>query len=846
MAPKKKKATKEEILQKKREAERKRYAKIKNDPQKREELREKERLKYLKKKEKGTRKLVENMTPREHRDAKKKWKQHCTKYRSKKKVLANITNSFIKENTPDSDVSASCQMEVAERNNKNKEKMLRYKIKKKKDEEIKELKRKVLKYKKRLSRLKKSTNPKPTDTPNTKLQKMADNPESRKDLVKKALFGEVLKQQIEDNFSEMKTVKEKRLLTKMVTGKIVDKYKLWRMKNTGVISYKRIKKAKIGHRLERRKKISDKCVRAVVNFYEDDSNSRLGAGKKEFITRKSERKQKRYMLDSLLGLYEKFKLEKRNFTLSYQTFCKLRPFWIVMPKVDKRDTCLCINHANIDLKVSALFNAKILNYNSYQKLLQELCCDRYNEKCLSRDCQKCFNNNPFYKEFNNMRRINYKKWISEKADFIDPKSKKTRRVTKYVKKSFDVKPRDLIIELQDELETFLRHERNIVHQFSAIKKLKSMLTEEDALIHMDFSENYITKYSQEIQAFHFGGSRTQISLHTVVVYLKDTTKSYCTISTNVSHSPAAIWAHLNPIFNALPPQIKHLHFLSDGPVTQYRNKTMFYIMATKISKRFPYVQNFTWNYTESGHGKGAPDGVGATCKRTADALVATGGDVENLEKFVEAIEKRCPAISLSIIPDEAIEEMSTEIDREVTKMKTFVGTLKVHQVTGKFFNPTGIKSNSTEIVMKTLSCFCDNDYCVHFNIGKIIYEDKPKLNVEDVYTDSESDNEAGPSSAVVQPFKTGDYIVVKLLSKTNMEYRYVSIIDKIDEEDGEIRVTFLKLCDNKGQLFRYDADDVSDITMDQVVQKLSNPNIVLKGNRIFYKFDLPVDVFEKK
>lgn len=88
MAPKKKKATKEEILQKKREAERKRYAKIKNDPQKREELREKERLKYLKKKEKGTRKLVENMTPREHRDAKKKWKQHCTKYRSKKKSIS--------------------------------------------------------------------------------------------------------------------------------------------------------------------------------------------------------------------------------------------------------------------------------------------------------------------------------------------------------------------------------------------------------------------------------------------------------------------------------------------------------------------------------------------------------------------------------------------------------------------------------------------------------------------------------------------------------------------------------------------------------------------------------------
>lgn len=190
--------------------------------------------------------------------------------------------------------------------------------------------------------------------------------------------------------------------------------------------------------------------------------------------------------------------------------------------------------------------------------------------------------------------------------------------------------------------------------------------------------------------------------------------------------------------------------------------------------------------------------------------------------------------------------MSAEIEREATKVKNFVGTLKVHQVTGKFYNSLGIKSNSPEIVMKKLSCFCDNDCCLHFNIGKLIYEGKTKLMVEDVFTESESENEAGPSLASVKAFNTGDYILVKLLGK-NIEYRYVSVIDKIDEEDGEIRVTFLKLCDNKGQIFRFDQDDVADITMDQVVQKLPHPNIYyLKGNRIFYKFDTSVDVFEKQ
>lgn len=846
MAPRKKKLSREEILERKREVERRRYQRLKNDPQKREELREKERLKYIKKKEIGKRKVVADMTPREHREAKKKWKEHCSTYRNKKKHLKNSTEIYIRENTPDSDVSNSHQIppDVAQvvMKIKNQQKQLRHKLKKQKDKEIEGLKRKILRYKQRLYR--KKPNKKP-DTPNSKIKKLADTPESKKVLVKKALFGEIIKEQLKENFSRMKTLREKRFMTKVVTGRLVDKYKLWRMEKAGVMSYKRIKMAKITKDLKKKTKISKGCVKAVVNFYEDDSNSRLGAGKKEFITRNKERKQKRYMLDSVLRLHKKF-LQNSNFKLSYQTFCRLRPFWVVTPKVDERDTCLCIAHANIDLKLSALHNRRILNYNGHQKLLEELCCDRYNVRCLSRECHKCFNHSPSYKEFNDEIPITYMKWVAEKHDYTDPKTTKIRRVMKYIKKPCIVSPRNLITQLHDELDVFFKHERNIVHQFNAIKDLKKSLTETDALIHMDFSENYCTKYGEEIQAFHFGGSRTQLSLHTVVVYGKNNTKSYCTVSTNVSHSPSAIWAHLQPIFQALPKEIENLHFLSDGPVTQYRNKTMFYIVATKLPEAMPNVKRFTWNYTESGHGKGAPDGVGATCKRTADAVVAGGGDIENLDKFVDAIEQRCPAITLIVIQDDAITKMSAEIQQEVTKIKNFVGTLKVHQVTGLFKNPSGFKLNSIELLMKHLSCFCKNDDCPHFNIGKIAYENKTKLMVDEVFTDSESETEAGPSSLPAQAaYNRGDYILVKYLVR-NTEYRYVSVIDKIDEEDGDITVTFMKLYDSKGQTFRFDQDDVADIAIEQVIKKLPSPNLILKGNRVFYKFEFPIDVFEKR
>lgn len=853
------------MLQRKREAERLRYQRIKNDPQKNEEMKEKERLKYHKKKEKGTRKLVKYMNPREHRAAKKKWKKHCAKYRSKKKAMAEITNMFVRENTPNSEIEATDEPQrprqspiinaIAEKRRR-RAKKLQAETMKKKDKKIEDLRKKLAKYKKRLLRMAKTKENNIIETPFTKLQKMSDTAEGRQDLVKKAFFGEVLKEQLKDNYSTLKTRIDKNIFTKAISGSKVEKYKLWR-NSSGMLSYKRVKKAKLNPSLvalkqTRKDKISKECITSVQYFYEDDANSRLGAGKKEFVTRKGVRKQKRYLLDSMLGLYKKFIINS-DFKISYQTFCRLRPFWVVKPRVDDRDTCLCITHANVNLKLSALHGAKIIPYSSHQKLLEDLCCDRYNEQCLSRQCQRCVNKTPAYKEFDNSKPIHFKKWVAEKQQFTDPKTKKTRQVTKYLKKVFTLPPLHLIGELHKDLESFLCHERNIVHQFNAINILKKNLSDEDALIHMDFSENYATKCGQEIQAFHFGGSRVQISLHTVVVYLKNSIKSYCTASSNISHSPAAIWTHLQPVFNALPLQIKNLHFLSDGPVTQYRNKTMFYILASKLPERLPNIQKFSWNYSESGHGKGAPDGVGATCKRTADSVVAAGGDVDNLETFMTAIQEKCPGIILGTIDHEAIQTMSAEIEREASQAKTFSGTLRVHQVTGNIFNPVGLRvARPVTLTMRNLSCFCNAVKCKHFKIGCLKYREhpqlkycqkKPKLKVEDIYDSDE--NESGPSSVPFnEQYTIGQYVLVKFPVK-KIEYRYVGVIDSIDTEEHELTITFLKLCDNKGQMFRVDHNDVSEVSFDQIVYKLPNPSLLIKRHSEFLKFKLPIDVYEK-
>ncbi|CAG9577518.1 unnamed protein product [Danaus chrysippus] len=839
MPPKKKPPkTREEILEQKRIAEQLRYQRLKNDPQKLEEMKEKERLKYQKKKEKGSIKLVKDMSRREHKAAKKTWKERCTKYRQKKRAMKEITNTFVRENTPDSTTGPTLECPAPLRSSENalvetrkkQARKQRAKILKDKDNKIQQYKQKLEKYKKRLQRLeqKLNKNGKKDETPNTKLTRMCVTPSTRKDVVKKALFGEVLNKQLKENYAGLQTQKEKHIFGKVISGELVEKYKLWRSQES-VVSYKRLQKIKnlslLPTTRTRLPLIASEHMKIVQNFYENDDNSRIGAGKRECVTKNRVKKQKRYLLDTLTNLYQKFK-SNHSGLISYQTFCRLRPFWVVTPKINERDTCLCIRHANIDMKLSALYCRKILRYDNHNKLLEKTCCNRYDEQCLSRECQHCFNKNPDYQEFDDSKPIVYKKWIAEKQDYKDPKLNKVRSITKYVKKKITVSPRELIQELHDELDAYYNHERNIFHQYTAIKELKENLNDNEVVILMDFSENYCTKYSEEIQAYHFGGSRLQLSLHTVVVYTKNALKSYCTVSQNTTHSPAAIWEHLKPIFRTLPPHITGIHFVSDGPVTQYRNKTMFHILASRLHVEVPNVEKFSWNFSESGHGKSAADGIGATCKRSADAVV---------------------------------------------------GTLKIHQIKGKISrSPLGLPQGTAKLIMKSLSCPCEEE-CQHFNLGVMNYE-VAKLHVEDFYTDSDSEDEiplaqiprnndcitqtvllrpientktdlentAEPSTSGLQQtyYNSGDYVLVKF-TVGNREYRYAAVVNKVDDEDGELTVTFLKICDNKGYTFRIDENDMFDVGFDQILEKLPVPNVTVKGSRLFYSFRKSVHVFEK-
>ena len=110
---------------------------------------------------------------------------------------------------------------------------------------------------------------------------------------------------------------------------------------------------------------------------------------------------------------------------------------------------------------------------------------------------------------------------------------------------------------------------------------QNIINVSEAVVHVDFSENYTCKNTEEIQIAHFGGINRQTTLHAGVIYKSDELQPFTTISDSLRHDPPAIWAHLEPVLRDLREtnlQIIRLHFYSDDPITQYHNKQKFFLL----------------------------------------------------------------------------------------------------------------------------------------------------------------------------------------------------------------------------------------------------------------------------
>lgn len=97
-------------------------------------------------------------------------------------------------------------------------------------------------------------------------------------------------------------------------------------------------------------KLTEAIKKMIRKFYEDDLNSRLMPGKKNFISVKKldgtrEKEQKRLILCNLSELYASFATRHENVKFGFSKFAQLRPKYCVLAKATgTHNVCVCVYH----------------------------------------------------------------------------------------------------------------------------------------------------------------------------------------------------------------------------------------------------------------------------------------------------------------------------------------------------------------------------------------------------------------------------------------------------------------------------------------------------------------------
>ena len=164
-------------------------------------------------------------------------------------------------------------------------------------------------------------------------------------------------------------------------------------------------------------------------------------------------------------------------------------------------------------------------------------------------------------------------------------------------------------------------------------------------------------------------------------------------------------------------------------------------------------QCLTWNYSERGHGKGAPDGVGACVKRMADQAVQRGADFDFLSSKEEM------KIQIKWIHFDKL------LPPVLPAVKGILGTHQIYCTT------------PGEVFHRAVSCFCSYPkVCGCFKVTKVtMTADSPAQEMTPIPSldeDIESDQDV---------LEVGKFIIVKYDEK-----QYVGQVLNIQGEEIQV------------------------------------------------------------
>ena len=220
---------------------------------------------------------------------------------------------------------------------------------------------------------------------------------------------------------------------------------------------------------------------------------------------------------------------------------------------------------------------------------------------------------------------------------------------------------------------------------------------------MDFAENYTCQASEEVQSAYWNAS--MVTSHPAVSYMSLEEKMEHTsrvfVSDKLGHNSGTVFAIMKLIseMKAATPDLKHIHYYTDSPTSQYCNKTIFYIVSRHKSL---FGASASWNHFEAGHGKGPCDGVGGSVKQMADEAVRQRRVViQDANDFFAWTQQHIStsSVSFTFVSQEDCKAAQLEIEG-FGDIRAVPGTMKINAV-------ASLPDQPGQIVARETSCYCE-------------------------------------------------------------------------------------------------------------------------------------------
>lgn len=252
---------------------------------------------------------------------------------------------------------------------------------------------------------------------------------------------------------------------------------------------------------------SEETIERIREFFSRDDISRQAPGKRDTKSvkmkdGKRETRQKRHLIMTVKEAFSVYKEKFPQSDVHISTFYSFRPKHILLSSEIPHNVCVCKYHGNFNFLVEAVHENLPTFPKTGRELLEHICCSLDNDSCMNNNCSKCdydlnFSIIPLkFVQICESKIIKWQQWaeLNNRLQIVETRASLTAAINL----------------IENQIRTFKTHCYVKRAQESYFELRKQNLQNNEALIQIDFAENYSIISQDEIQAAHWSHSQITI------------------------------------------------------------------------------------------------------------------------------------------------------------------------------------------------------------------------------------------------------------------------------------------------------------------------------------------------